>query len=63
MNFRRKFLAFQADDWADETEIEVKIEEIKKEEAIWVKNRCKFQANDEWINELADDEVKNLNKE
>ncbi len=28
-----------------------------------MKNRCKFQADDEWKDELADNEVENLNKE
>ena len=63
MSFRRKFLASQADNRADETETEVKIEEIEKREAIWVKNRCKSQADDERRNELADDEVEDLDED
>ena len=35
LSFRRKFLASWADDQADETETEVKIEETGEREAIW----------------------------
>jgi len=63
LSFRRKSLASQADDQADETETEVKIEEIEKREAIWVKNCCKFQANEKRRDELANDEVKNLDED
>ncbi len=61
MSFWCKSLAFQADDWVDE--IVKKIKETEKKEVIWMKNRCKSQADDERRDELADDEVKNLDKE
>ena len=63
MSFRRKSLASRADDRADETEAEVKTEETGEREAIWVKNRCKSRADDERRNELADDEVENLDED
>ncbi len=37
----------------------MRIKETEEREAIWVKNRCKFQADDEREDELADDEVEN----
>ena len=63
LSFQRKSLASQADDQADETETEVKIEKIEKREAIWVKNRCKFWADDKRRDELANDEVENLDED
>jgi len=59
--FQCKSLAFRADDRVDE--IVEKIEETEKREAIWVKNRCKSRADDERRDELADDEVENLDEE
>ncbi len=63
MSFWRKFLASRADNWADETKTEVRIEKTGKREAIWVKNRCKSWADDERRDELADDKVENLDEE
>ncbi len=40
----------------------MKIEETEEREAIWMKNRCKFRADDERRNELVDDKVENLDK-
>jgi len=62
MSFRCKSLASRADDQVSEIveKIEERIEETEKREAIWVKNRCKFRANDERRDELADDEMKNF---
>jgi len=62
LNFRRKSLESQTDDQADETETEVKIEETEKREAIWMKNRCEFRADDERENELVD-KVEDLDEE
>ncbi len=39
----------------------MRIKETEKREAIWVKNRCKFRADDKQENELVN-EVKNLNE-
>ncbi len=61
MSFRCKSLAFRTDDRVDE--IVEKIKETEEREAIWVKNRCKFRADDERRDELADDEVENLDEE
>ncbi len=63
MGFRRKSLASRAGDRAGETEAEVGIEEAGEREAIWVKDRCKSRADDERRNELADDEVENLDED
>ncbi len=63
MSFRRKSLASRADDRAGETEAEVGTEETGEREAIWVKDRCKSRADDERRNELADDEVENLDED
>ncbi len=61
MSFRCKFLASRADDRVDE--IVEKIKETEEREAIWVKNRCKFRADDERENELVDDKVENLDED
>ena len=60
MSFRCKFLASQADDQVDE--IVKKIEETEKKEAIWMKNRCQFRADDKRRNKLVDDKVENLDE-
>ncbi len=61
MSFRCKSLASQAGDRVGE--IVEEIEEAGEREAIWVKNRCKFRADDERRDELVDDEVEDLDED